>query len=210
MKHALTNVPDGVRERQRLVYLDLTIDTEEVARRLGMSVSAVYSRRNAWGWPGRRKVAAGLVSAGSLGPDAPPPDPHRTPAASQSRPGGSRRTLSRKTSSRKGPMSDRDRAALASDMERFVADRIAALKQDAASGRDQDGERTAREIAHYTRSLTTLRGYRGTLPGDDALGAPDGAPPRDLGELRDELRRHLERIWEEERARRLRGAPDAS
>ncbi len=106
-------------------------------------------------------------------------------------------------------MSDRDRAALASDMERFVADRIAALKQAAASGRDQDGERTAREIAHYTRSLTTLRGYRGTLPGDDAAGAPDGAPPRDLGELRDELRRHLERIWSEERTSRLRGEPDA-
>ncbi len=205
MKHALTNVPEGIRERQRLVYLDLTIDMEEVARRLGMSVSAVYERRNAWGWPGRRKVAAGLVRAGGIASDAPPSDPHRPPPPPQSRPNRSRRA-----SSRKGPMSDRDRAALASDMERFVADRIAALKQDAATGRDRDGERTAREIAHYTRSLTTLRGYRGTLPRDDARGAPDGAPPRDLGELRDELRRHLERIWAEERTARLRGAPDAT
>ena len=49
MKHALMNVPDEVRERQRLVYLDLTIDMKQVARRLGMSVSAVYERRNAWG-----------------------------------------------------------------------------------------------------------------------------------------------------------------
>lgn len=196
MKHALTNVPEEIRERLRLIYLDPAIDMREVARRMGMSVAAVYERRNAWGWPGRRKVA----SSGSPAPDAPPPGAPPTP---QDRPNRSRRA-----SARKAPMSDRDRAALASDMERVVADRIAALKRDAASGRDRDGERTAREIAHYTRSLTTLRGYRGTLP-RDAGRAPDGDPPRDLGELRDELRRHLERIWEEERSRRLPGEPDA-
>lgn len=200
MKHALTNVPEEIRERQRLIYLDPTIDMREVARRMGMSVAAVYERRNAWGWLGRRKVAASRVVA----PDAPLPDTHRTPLTPQARPNRSRRATARKA-----PMSDRDRAALASDMERVVADRIAALKRDAASGRDRDGERTAREIAHYTRSLTTLRGYRGTLPRDDAGRAPDGDPPRDLGELRDELRRHLERIWEEERSCRLPGEPDA-
>lgn len=199
MKHALTNVPEEIRERLRLIYLDPTIDMREVARRMEMSVAAVYERRNAWGWPGRRKVAA----SASLAPDTPLPGTHPTPPT-QARPNRSRRATARKA-----PMSDRDRAALASDMERVVADRIAALRRDSAAGRDRDGERMAREIAHYTRSLTTLRGYRGTLPRDAAGRAPDGDPPRDLGELRDELRRHLERIWEEERSRGLPGEPDA-
>lgn len=202
---SLNQVPEDIRESQRLVYHDLTLTMAQVAELLCLSESAVYERAKAWGWPGRRQIGLGIRQAFR---EVPPPSPDAAAASSPDLVQASREAASRKGATSREPMSDRDRVALASDMERVVADRIAALKRDAASGRRRDGERTAREIAHYTRSLTTLRGYRGTLPRDDAAGAPGGDPPRDLGELRDELRRHLERIWEEERASRLRGRPD--
>lgn len=78
-------------------------------------------------------------------------------------------------------------------IERFVASRIAAHESDLAAGREPDPEKTARALAHYARTLMLVRDYVSELDKDLRIDEP-AQPPRSLSELRDELRRHLERI----------------
>lgn len=92
-----------------------------------------------------------------------------------------------------------DRRAMGRAMERFIADRIAAFEADAAAGRDRDPERTARTVSHYARALSLVRGYLVQIEKDQPVDAAE-RPPRSLSELRDELRRHLDRLWDEDRS----------
>jgi len=101
-----------------------------------------------------------------------------------------------------------DRVAVGQAMERFIGARVAACEAEAASGSDPEPERTARTIAHYARALGLVRSYLAEIEKDNHGDAE--APMRTLSELRDELRGHLERIWDEGRdAGRLgRAGPD--
>ena len=96
-----------------------------------------------------------------------------------------------------------DRVAVGQSMERFIAGRIAAY--EASSGEDSEPERTARTVSHYARALGLVRGYLREL--EEERRRDDEPPARSLSELRDELRRHLERIWDE--GRNAAGPDDA-
>lgn len=92
-------------------------------------------------------------------------------------------------------------------LELLVAHRIEALEIEAASSRAIDPDANARAIAANARTLALLRRLP---PAPKEEVATDDEPPRSLAALRDELRRHLERIAEEERAGSLPGGPDAT
>jgi hypothetical protein len=101
-----------------------------------------------------------------------------------------------------------DLAALAARMARLIARTMGALERKVGAGQAGDPEKAARALALHARMLSELRklesGKEEGPGGDD-----DEPPPRSLGELRDELRGHLERIREEERSRSLPGGSDA-
>ncbi len=91
-----------------------------------------------------------------------------------------------------------DRLAIGRAMERFNAGRIAAYEAAACAGSDDEPERTARTVGHYARVLGLVRAYMAEIEKDrDDAAEPPG---RSLSELRDELRRHLERLWDASRA----------
>jgi hypothetical protein len=102
------------------------------------------------------------------------------------------------------PMTDAARRRWAAAMESMVAGCLTALQRNRAAGSDGDPDRTAREIGHQTRTLQAIQAYRKAL-GPENVEESDEPPARSLDELRDELRRHLERIRTEERPRRIRG-----
>lgn len=99
------------------------------------------------------------------------------------------------------PPPDED-ASLRERLERLLAHRIGALEAAASSRRPAAAEANARALAVNTRTLALLRRLPAEV--DENGAADDEPPPRTLAELRDELRRHLERIAGEERSRRLR------
>jgi hypothetical protein len=104
------------------------------------------------------------------------------------------------------PMTDAARRRWAAAMETMVAECMTALQRSRAASPDPDPDRTAREIGHHTRTLQAIQAYRKAL-GPDVHETGDEPPARSLDELRDELRRHLERIRTEERSLRLRRGP---
>jgi hypothetical protein len=81
-------------------------------------------------------------------------------------------------------------------LERVASRSIFALERELASGEAVDPERAARALATQVRTLGSLQKLH-----DEHVEEPqsdDEPPPRTLAELRDELRRHLERISEED------------
>ena len=95
-----------------------------------------------------------------------------------------------------------------SSIARLTPQHVAAVDRALASGNAANLERHARALATHVRTLASmqkLQAGRAEEPEPD-----DEPPPRSLNELRDELRRHLERIRVEQRERRLCGDPDAA
>jgi transcriptional regulator with XRE-family HTH domain len=89
-------------------------------------------------------------------------------------------------------------------LERLVAGRIDGLERQAAGGHDPHPERTDRRLVQLERLLAQLRKRRGHD------GEPDDSPARSVAELRDDLLRHLERIRQDGRTRRLARRAHAS
>ncbi len=83
-------------------------------------------------------------------------------------------------------------AAQFATLERVASRSIFALESALASGEAADPERAARALATHVRTLGGLQKLQAT--GVEEPQTDDEPPPRSLGELRDELRRHLERI----------------
>lgn len=95
---------------------------------------------------------------------------------------------------------------LASRLRRLLAHRVALLERELVAAEGVDSEKNARALALNVRTLAVLDGLL-ARPDGDATTDDDEGPPRSLAELRDELRRHLERIADE-RDGELRGEPD--
>ena len=91
-------------------------------------------------------------------------------------------------------------------LERVASRTIFALERAMASGEAADPERAARALATHVGTLGRLQKLQAASAEEHQ--SDDEPPPRSLGELRDELRRHLERVWVEERDRELRDEPD--
>ncbi|WP_246736121.1 hypothetical protein [Enterovirga aerilata] len=81
-------------------------------------------------------------------------------------------------------------------LNRISARTIAGLDAELSAGETKDPERTARALATHVRTLGSLKKLQAERSQEPE--ADDEPPPRTLAELRDELRRHLERICEEE------------
>ena len=81
-------------------------------------------------------------------------------------------------------------------LERVASRSIFALERSLASGEAPDPERAARALSTHVRTLGSLHKLRHERV--EELEPDDEPPPRSLAELRDELRRHLERISEED------------
>lgn len=167
-------------DRARLV-LGL-VPNVTLAAMLGMSPRELYRRRDALGLPSRSFSARRPTRRGKdrrMLRRVP-----RKPNASTALP-----------PPRAVPAAPIDRLAVGQAMERFISERIAACEADATAGRDREPERTARTVAHYARALGLVRAHLVEIEKDRRI---DGEPPaRTLSELRDELRGHLERIWDE-------------
>jgi hypothetical protein len=93
-------------------------------------------------------------------------------------------------------------AQLAS-LERVASRSIFGLERSLARGEASDPERSARALATNVRTYAEIQKLKAARPKEPETH--DGPPPRTLAELRDELRRHLERVQEEEWSRELRG-----
>jgi hypothetical protein len=177
-------------ERCRLAYLTRLVPIETCAAMVGLPVLEFLRFRRARHWP-PRKVRH--------------PTGERGRGKSRSRLAAGAPVLSVLPASG----SPIDRIAVGRAMERFIAGRIAAFEAQPFDG-DVEPERTARTVAHYARALGLVRDYLNEL---EKERSSDGEPPaRSLSDLRDELRRHLERIWDEgEDGGGLGGAcPDAA
>jgi hypothetical protein len=81
-------------------------------------------------------------------------------------------------------------------LERLTSQSIAALEVALGEGRAADPERGARALATHVRTLASLAKLQAGLEGEPTRD--DEPPARSLSELRDDLRRHLERIQDEE------------
>lgn len=122
-----------------------------------------------------------------------------TTLRSQARANGWRRRRAPNRADRLAPTPDlpTDRAATGRAMERFIAARVAHFEVEALAGRDRDPERTARTVSHYARALTLVRGYLQEVEKERRADESVRPPARSLTELRDQLRRHLDRLRDE-------------
>jgi hypothetical protein len=92
---------------------------------------------------------------------------------------------------------------------RLTPQHVAAVDRALASGNAADLERHARALATHVRTLASMQKMQAARPEEPE--PDDEPPPRSLAELRDELRRHLERVQAEEWSdRELCGDPDAA
>lgn len=102
-----------------------------------------------------------------------------------------------------------DMQAVAKALERRLVEHLLDLQMKAASATGVRAASLARAIADGSRALKSIRDWVGQLANEDG-SADDESAPRSLEELRDELRRHLERIRSEERGSpELHGDADA-
>ena len=143
-----------------------------------MSRRTMGKRVAEWGW------THGPDGDGEPGPEPEHDDPGE-PAGGTARPGSD---------------------DLAARLRRLLAHRVAMLERELVAAEGVDAEKNARALALNVRTLAVLDGLL-ARPDGDATTDDDEGPPRSLAELRDELRRHLERIASE-RDRELRGEPD--
>ena len=158
-----------------------------IAKGLGISPSSLRRLAITRGWGERGAPAALVVSVGAPEP-ADPTASAPTPAPDDA------------------PLTESERARALATLGRLVTTRLEQLRRRVARGQDRNPDRTAREITHYARLLRTIPELGEDAPDD---GSTSREPPaRSLGELRDELRRHLERVRAEERSRRLRRTLD--
>ncbi|WP_375458425.1 hypothetical protein [uncultured Enterovirga sp.] len=95
-------------------------------------------------------------------------------------------------------------------LARLLSERIAELEDRASPGRSADPEATAKALALSVSTFATLRRAGIGQDKQDIDAAADDRPLRSLAELRDELYGHLQRISDEERARRGDGCAPAS
>jgi hypothetical protein len=81
-------------------------------------------------------------------------------------------------------------------LERATSRSVLALDRALAAGKAADPERAARALASHVRTLGSIQKLQAACAEEPERD--DETPPRTLAELRDELRRHLERISEED------------
>ncbi len=170
----------ALKERIRVAYYEEERTIDEVEKLAGVGRSTLYRWFHSWGWPLRKPMRS---RAGGR-KDAPVFRPiPQAPAEAAAQPSGAARPARRPES-------------LKVRLRRLVEHRIAVPEHETMSGLAIDPEANARAIELNARTLATIEKLNG-----EAEPCPicrDEPPARSLSELRDELRRHLERVQREE------------
>lgn len=171
---ATPDLSDGMRQQAFAYYAGHpSVTLGAIATFLGVTRHAFWLLRREWAWPPRAEAIATALRSGRVIANTP-----------TSSPGVGRLGL-------------REAAAA---LARVTHARLDGLISDQNAVADIDHDRTARTLAAYAKTLTiaqSLLEQEGPTF-DDAEA--DEHQPRSIGELRDELARHLERVVAEEEA----------
>ncbi len=175
----------ALKERIRVAYYEEERRIEEVEKLAGVGRSTLYRWFHAWEWPLRKPMRS--RAGGSKVAPVFRPVPQGFPEAAALPNGAEAGGFSRPA---------RRPESLKVRLRRLVEHRIAVLEHETMSGLAIDPEANARAIELNARTLATIEKLNG-----EAEPCPicrDEPPARSLSELRDELRRHLERVQREE------------
>ncbi len=173
--HPRIEISDEKRQQAYVFYAcDPKRSLKDIQSFLGVSPSTFVRLRQRWGWPPRlAALEQNRLGKGAFGADVPAPAIGAT---------GSLREAAR-------------------SLAQATRSQIDALMKDQRTGRTADHDKTSRTLASYARTLAAAQALleqEGSQPDDME---PADKPRRSLGELRDELARHLERVVAEEEAR---------
>jgi hypothetical protein len=179
----------ALKERIRIAYYEEERTIEDVEKLAGVGRSTLYRWFHTWEWPLRKPMRSrggGAKDAPVFRPLAPGLSeaavvPNGAPTGGAAR--GQRRPESLKVR-----------------LRRLVEHRIAVLEHETMSGLAVDPEANARAIELNARTLATIEKLSGEA--EPCPVCRDQPPARSLNELRDELRRHLERVQREQWAKR--------
>ncbi|NNM72274.1 hypothetical protein [Enterovirga aerilata] len=177
----------ALKERIRIAYYVEERSIAEVEAIAGVGRATLYRWFHAWGWPLRKPMrsrAAGQNGAPVFRPAGQEAGAGPIAAAPGEPPAGA------------GWQPATGRVSLKVRLRRLVEHRIAVLEHETMSGAAIDPEANARAIELNARTLATIEKLDGEA--DLCPNCRDEPPARSLNELRDELRRHLERIAGEE------------
>jgi hypothetical protein len=175
----------ALKERIRIAYYEEERTTEEVEKLAGVGRSTLYRWFHTWEWPLRKPMR----SRGGGAKDAPVFRP-LAQGLSKARPCQTEHPRAVRCEQPRRPES------LKARLRRLVEHRIAVLEHETMSGLAVDPEANARAIELNARTLATIEKLNGEA--EPCPVCRDQPPGRSLNELRDELRRHLERIADEE------------
>lgn len=171
-------------QRLHELYYDPAVELPEISRRFGVATSTLLRWIAEMGWPSRRALKRGSCAAlRQHGADL-----RSDPAAWDGK---------------------RMRESVAGAVQRESAFVLDALESGA--GGPQDHVHRARALALLTRAMLDLRKLEEMGAGRDAAYQeqwqrdPHERPPRSLDELREELARKVQRIFDEEEAARVDG-----
>jgi hypothetical protein len=174
----------ALKERIRVAYFVEERPVAEVEVVAGVARGTLYRWFDAWGWARRKPMRSRRPKAS----DAPVFRP-----ADEAEPGGTPETG--------GPtLRPASRESLKRRLTRLVEHRIGLLEHEAMAGIAVDPDANARAIELNARTLVTIERLGGEA--EPCPRCSEAGPQRSLSELRDELRAHLVRIWDEE------GGPD--
>lgn len=190
-------IPDPAPElmaRARRLYLETDTSPDDIAKIVGLQPRTFHTRCREWGWPVRLMRRARPLLAEPAGEPCELPLPPLPPLAAD----GPAPVAGFDASGSDGL------ATLALRLERLVARRLDRLEAEAAAGRDHDPDGTDRRLIQLERLLAQL----GKRRGQDGEFDEPGPPARSVADLRDELLRHLERVRQQARSRKLPGRPD--
>ena len=178
----------ALQERIRVAYYVEGRSIPEMETVAGVGKATLYRWFHEWGWPLRKPMRSrkGARTGGPVfrlrgeGASAGPADAAELSSAAM------------------GLHAPARRETLKARLRRLVAHRIAILEHETMSGVAVDPEANARAIELNARTLATIEKLNGEA--ELCPQCSDEPPARSLAELRDELRRHLERIADEEHA----------
>lgn len=168
----------ALKERIRVAYYEDGRPVAEVEAVAGVGRATLYRWFHAWGWPLRKPMRSRARKQGSAALPGAAGEGAAFGAAGW-RPGS--------------------RDSLKARLKRLVEHRIGLLEQEAMAGIAVDPDANARAIELNARTLVTIERLGEAEPCPTCSA---GGPSRSLAELRDELRGHLMRIWDEDEARR--------
>ena len=178
----------ALKERIRVAYYVENRTIAEMEAVAGVGKATLYRWFDAWGWARRKPMRSRTQKQG---------------AALAFRPGGEADPGFAEPGLPGWRPASRD--SLKRRLTRLVEHRIGLLEQEAMAGIAVDPDANARAIELNARTLVTIERLGGEA--EPCPNCSEAGPQRSLSDLRDQLRAHLERIWDEDHAEAAGLAP---